>query len=121
MSEVTPLNLNDIANIVNIFDAASSKGAFTGPDIEIIGAVRNRIQAVVDKAKSDQESEEVSENKPSLNINDIATSVKIIDLAASKGAFVGPDLEAIGSIRNRAAAMVEAAREKEKSEAAQSE
>jgi hypothetical protein len=37
----------------------------------------------------------------SLNINDLAMVVKIIDLSSEKGNFKGPDLKPVGDLRER--------------------
>lgn len=49
------INIADLATAVNIIDHASSKGAFTGPDIEIVGKTRNRIHAFVEANLPSQE------------------------------------------------------------------
>jgi hypothetical protein len=42
-----------------------------------------------------------------LGLNDIAAVVQIIDVVTKRGAFEGPELEAVGVLRNRFAAFVQ--------------
>jgi hypothetical protein len=38
---------------------------------------------------------------PSLNMNDLSSVVRIIDVVSERGAFKGSELESVGSLRNR--------------------
>ncbi|AXH72742.1 MAG: hypothetical protein [Caudoviricetes sp.] len=51
-----------------------------------------------------------------LSIADLADIVNIIDYAASKGAFVGPDIEFVGTRRNKLQAFIEQNAPKESDE-----
>lgn len=44
-----------------------------------------------------------------LGLNDIATMVQIIDLVSRRGGFEGPELEAVGGLRSRIVAFLQAA------------
>lgn len=46
---------------------------------------------------------------PQLSLNDIQTLVQIIDICSKRGGFEGPELEAVGSLRNRVVAFLQAA------------
>ena len=46
---------------------------------------------------------------PQLSLKDIATMVQIIDVCSKRGGFEGPELEAVGSLRNRTVAFLNAA------------
>tara|TARA_R100001509_G_scaffold148921_1_gene107045 strand:- start:175 stop:450 length:276 start_codon:yes stop_codon:yes gene_type:complete len=46
-----------------------------------------------------------------LGLNDIATMVQIIDLVSRRGGFEGPELEAVGGLRSRVVAFLQAAQE----------
>lgn len=46
-----------------------------------------------------------------LGLNDIATMVQIIDLVSRRGGFEGPELEAVGGLRSRIVAFLQAAQE----------
>ena len=46
-----------------------------------------------------------------LGPNDIATMVQIIDLVSRRGGFEGPELEAVGGLRSRVVAFLQAAQE----------
>lgn len=48
-----------------------------------------------------------------VSLNDIALAVRIIDLAAERGAFKGVDMSAVGTCRDRLAAFVTANAPKE--------
>lgn len=50
-------------------------------------------------------TEEVQEVQ--LSLNDIAAVVQVIDVVTKRGAFEGPELEAVGILRNRFAKFVE--------------
>lgn len=45
---------------------------------------------------------------PQLSLSDISTFVQIIDICSKRGGFEGPELEAIGSLRNRTVAFLNA-------------
>lgn len=38
---------------------------------------------------------------PSLNMNDLSSVVRIIDVVSERGAFKGSELESVGSLRNK--------------------
>tara|TARA_R110001606_G_scaffold5328_4_gene24661 strand:+ start:957 stop:1214 length:258 start_codon:yes stop_codon:yes gene_type:complete len=46
---------------------------------------------------------------PQLSLKDISTFVQIIDICSKRGGFEGPEMEAIGSLRNRTVAFLNAA------------
>ena len=46
---------------------------------------------------------------PQLGLQDIATMVQIIDIVSRRGGFEGQELEAVGSLRNRVVAFLNAA------------
>tara|TARA_B100001094_G_scaffold281129_1_gene292400 strand:- start:2678 stop:2950 length:273 start_codon:yes stop_codon:yes gene_type:complete len=61
-------------------------------------------------------TEEVNVNAPQtegvqLGLNDIATMVQIVDLVSRRGGFEGPELEAVGGLRSRIVAFLQAAQE----------
>ncbi len=61
-------------------------------------------------------TEEVNVDAPAqegvqLGLNDIATMVQIIDLVSRRGGFEGPELEAVGGLRSRIVAFLQAAQE----------
>ena len=43
-----------------------------------------------------------------LQLQDIAMCVQIVDVCSKRGAFEGPEMEAIGALRNRVAKFLEA-------------
>jgi ribosome maturation factor RimP len=49
------LSLNDITACVSIIDIVTKRGAFEGPEMADVGAVRNRLAAFLDAAKAAQE------------------------------------------------------------------
>ena len=54
---------------------------------------------------------EVSTEEPQvqLSLQDIATMVQIIDICSKRGGFEGPELEAVGGLRNRVVTFLNAA------------
>jgi hypothetical protein len=46
---------------------------------------------------------------PQLSLQDIATMVQIIDIVSKRGGFEGQELEAVGGLRNRVVAFLNAA------------
>lgn len=61
-------------------------------------------------------TEEVNVDAPAqegvqLGLNDIATMVQIVDLVSRRGGFEGPELEAVGGLRSRIVAFLQAAQE----------
>lgn len=71
-NETANINIADIANAVNIIDYAASKGAFSGPDLELVGKNRNRLHAFV-KANTPEETEE---SKTTTTVNEAGNSEK---------------------------------------------
>ena len=51
--------------------------------------------------------------QPQLSLQDLATVVQIIDICSKRGGFEGPELEAVGGLRNRVVAFVNASAPKE--------
>jgi hypothetical protein len=45
---------------------------------------------------------------PQLSLKDISTFVQIIDICSKRGGFEGPELEAVGLLRNRTVAFLNA-------------
>tara|TARA_R100000657_G_C4680246_1_gene128339 strand:+ start:2427 stop:2633 length:207 start_codon:yes stop_codon:yes gene_type:complete len=43
--ETKHIQLHDLANVLNLIDAASQKGMFTGDQLSTIGAMRDRFMA----------------------------------------------------------------------------
>lgn len=52
------------------------------------------------------DKEEVNEMKSGLNVNDIASVVRIIDIASERGAWQGGELTDIGQVRDKFADFV---------------
>ncbi len=50
---------------------------------------------------------------PNLSLQDIATFVQIIDICSKRGGFEGQEMEAIGGLRNKTVAFLNAASEKQ--------
>ena len=49
-----------------------------------------------------------NENKaPDVNLGDFTAMLRIIDVASKRGAFEGPELSSVGTIRDRVAAFVD--------------
>ena len=48
-----------------------------------------------------------------LSLQDIATMVQIIDICSKRGGFEGPEMEAVGSLRNRTVKFLESNRPEE--------
>lgn len=44
--------------------------------------------------------------QPQLSLQDLATMVQVIDICSRRGGFEGPELEAVGGLRNRVVAFV---------------
>lgn len=56
---------------------------------------------------------ETAEQPVQLSLQDLATVVQIIDICSRRGAFEGPELEAIGGLRSRVVKFVNAATPKD--------
>jgi len=55
------------------------------------------------------ETAETTEEAVQLSLQDIATMVQIIDICSKRGGFEGPELEAVGGLRTRTVAFLNAA------------
>ena len=65
-----------------------------------------------------EENNNVEEQQaPQLSLQDIATAVQVIDICSKRGAFEGQELEAVGGLRNRTVAFLNAASEAQGKEA----
>ena len=53
-----------------------------------------------------------TQEAPQLSLQDIATSVQVIDICSRRGGFEGQELETVGSLRTRLVAFLEANRPK---------
>jgi len=58
------------------------------------------------------EAVETQEAAPQLSLQDIATSVQVIDICSRRGGFEGQELETVGSLRTRLVTFLEANRPK---------
>jgi hypothetical protein len=52
-------------------------------------------------AKENAQPENVPVDAPQLSFQDIASVVQIIDICSKRGGFEGPELAAVGGVRNR--------------------
>ncbi len=57
---VVQLSLADIAAVVQIIDITTKRGAYEGPELEAVGAVRNRFEAFVQAHAAETEGTEPS-------------------------------------------------------------
>lgn len=73
------LSLADLAAVVQIIDITTKRGAFEGPELETIGAVRNRFAAFVD---AQQKVNEFEKTDPALAPDEIAPSVQVEEVQA---------------------------------------
>ena len=51
----TGLGINDISGAVSVIDICTKRGAFEGPELADVGALRNRLSAFVEAAQAAQE------------------------------------------------------------------
>ena len=58
VEEGVQLSLQDIATMVQIIDLCSKRGGFEGPELETVGALRNRVVAFLNEASKGQETPE---------------------------------------------------------------
>lgn len=58
-------------------------------------------------------TENAEEQQVQLSLQDIATMVQIIDICSKRGGFEGPELEAVGGLRNRVVRFLNAAAPKD--------
>ena len=56
---------------------------------------------------------EEQQQAPQLSLQDIATFVQIIDICSKRGGFEGQEMEAVGGLRNRTVAFLNAAAPKD--------
>jgi len=66
---------------------------------------------MTEEVKAPQGAE--GQEAPNLSLQDIATMVQIIDLVSRRGGFEGQELEAVGGLRNRTVAFLNAAAPKD--------
>lgn len=57
---------------------------------------------------SDQAVETTATEQPSIQLVDLANALRIIDAAAERGAFKGPELSQVGAVRDKIAAFLNA-------------
>ena len=56
----------------------------------------------------EEEVKQEEVKSPMLDVSDLLTVVRIIDITASKGLFEGKDMEIVGGVRNRLEAFAKA-------------
>lgn len=49
--EYPKLQLSDVASVVNLIDICTKRGAFEGPELETVGALRNRLSLFVEASR----------------------------------------------------------------------
>ena len=59
---------------------------------------------------TDQVNQEEQREAPQLSLQDIATSVQVIDICSRRGGFEGAELSAVGGLRERFVAFINANR-----------
>ena len=59
------------------------------------------------------EGAQEEQQAPQLSLQDIATFVQIIDICSKRGGFEGQEMEAVGGLRNRTVAFLNAAAPKD--------
>ena len=57
---------------------------------------------------TDQVENQAAEETVQLSLQDISTMVQVIDICSKRGGFEGPEMEAVGGLRNRIVAFVNA-------------
>jgi|TARA_B110000908_G_scaffold17191_1_gene19333 hypothetical protein len=55
-----------------------------------------------------EEVTQAQEEQVNLSLQDIATCVQVIDICSKRGGFEGPEMEAVGGLRNRIVKFLEA-------------
>lgn len=63
-------------------------------------------------------AEEIQTEAPQITLVDLQNTLRIIDVAAERGAFRGSELTSVGSVRDKLASFLEATMPKEEEEAA---
>jgi len=66
-AEAPQLSLQDISTMVQVIDICSKRGGFEGPELEMVGGVRNRIVKFLEAAapqKDGQAEEAAGEDLP---------------------------------------------------------
>ena len=63
MSDAPNLNINDLLGAVKIIDACSERGAFKGPEMANVGAVRDRLEAFAQANMPDEPEPEETEEE----------------------------------------------------------
>ena len=66
-----------------------------------------------EKIMAEEVKTENAEEQVQLSLQDIATMVQIIDICSKRGGFEGPELEAVGGLRNRVERFLNAATPKD--------
>ena len=57
---------------------------------------------------NEQQAIEQQAQEPTFTVNDLGTMIQIIDVVSERGAFKGPELEAVGILRGRLARFLQA-------------
>lgn len=59
---MTDINLQDIDAVVRIIDAVSARGAFRGPELSSVGAVREKFAAYLQEQAVKQQAQQPAES-----------------------------------------------------------
>tara|TARA_R110000764_G_scaffold27188_2_gene64542 strand:- start:609 stop:878 length:270 start_codon:yes stop_codon:yes gene_type:complete len=70
---VVQLSLADLAAVVSIIDITTKRGAYEGPELESVGAVRNRFAAFVEaqQAASAEEASATDEAGDAVEVEEV--------------------------------------------------
>jgi len=63
---------------------------------------------MTEQVQTEQTAATFEQAAPALGVGDLAAMIQIIDIVSERGAFKGPELEAVGVLRGRISRFIEA-------------
>lgn len=55
------IDYNDIASMVQVIDVCSKRGAFEGPELQMIGQLRTKLAGILEAAQKEQSDVQAAE------------------------------------------------------------
>lgn len=77
-SENAPITAGDLATMVRIIDAGSQRGTFKGEEMEVVGALRNKLATIVNAlAPATEETNEETNEEEATEKDEEVTASKV--------------------------------------------
>lgn len=79
-SENAPITAGDLATMVRIIDAGSQRGTFKGEEMEVVGALRNKLATIVNALApaTEETNEEATEKDAEVTASEVSEETPVV-------------------------------------------